>query len=513
LVLLSFYVTDPQLRFGRQQWSLLLKTTALLPSCSLVMMLILFVILPRTQTPLWNFLNPRSTASIGMSDQVKPGSVAELAESGEIAFRVETKQLPSDALYWRGIVLNRLDGQVWTRADNIANEELLEVDGPIFSVNFYSEPKVDRYLVTLDRPLEVAQIRHNHSTDSVIKGRVRDNRKLSYRVEAQLQARSRQLGRVDDYLLLPERVSPRLSEIGQRIRQSESFQEKRAQLDRFFLQQQLSYSTSQLPKTIDPVDTFLFESRRGYCEYFASSYALLLRLAGVPSRLVGGYLGGEFNPLGGYYLVGEDAAHVWVEALDDDGIWQRIDPSRLATNAGEAFAPNRTGDVVTFRAVADAVLHNWSRLVLNYDLRQQFGLIRSMVGQVRDLKKFEARSLRPLLWGLPALLPVGFWIFWRQRKTRSERLLRRYRILLTKAAGVDVLPPELGLFALAELSHEPLCHEFAEIYGGSVYRDRTLSDADYQRLCNILSHLKKQRTAIQVALPTPLEDNDIAVKR
>jgi len=508
LVLLSFYVTDPQLRFGRQRWALLVKTMLTLPVGSLLLMLVLFVILPRTQTPLWNFLNPRPAAAIGMSDQVKPGSVAELAESGEIAFRAETERLPADALYWRGIVLNRLDGQVWKRSAYLAEEQLLSASESEVELTIFSEPKVDRYLVTLDRPLEIEGVRNQHLSDGVVRGSFRDNRKISYQVRAQYRARSQQTGDLADYLQLPSGFSARLMNVAEPIRKAATYQQKRQLLDQFFLQQQLSYSTSRLPETVNPVETFLFESKRGYCEYFASSYAVLMRLGGVPARLVGGYLGGEFNQLGGYYLVGEDAAHVWVEALDDEGIWQRIDPSRLAVNAHEAFALSQRDGLANLQAFADALLHNWSRLVLNYDLRQQFGLVRSVVNKVRRWKNIDSSAAVSLVWFSPVLLVIAAWYFRQRRQTRAERLLNRYRQLMAKAAGLEVLPARLGLFELAELSSFPLCREFAEIYGGTLYRDRPLSDAAFRRLSDIIAELKKKPTAIQVAKPTPLGDND-----
>lgn len=507
LVLLSFYVTDPQLKFARQQWQLLLKTMVILPISSLLLMLVLFVILPRTQTPLWNFLNPKPVAKTGMSDQVKPGSVAELAQSEQIAFRAETEQLPAEALYWRGVVLNRLDGQVWKRSEWFVEEEVLPAPESEIELTIYSEPKADRYLVTLDRPLDIESVRHSQSADAVIQGRWRDQRQISYRVRAQYRAKSRQIGRGEEYLAIPSGLSLRLLEVAENIRQRNRFEDKRNALDQFFLQQQLSYSTTRLPPTEQPADTFLFDSRRGYCEYFASSYALLLRLAGVPSRLVGGYLGGEFNKLGGYYLVGEDAAHVWVEALDDEGIWQRIDPSRLAVNADEAFAQNQLRSIAVFKALVDATLHNWSRLVLNYDLHRQVGVVRSLIGTVRNMKQLQPPSAGSFLWLLPVVLPAGFWFWRQQRKTRASRLLRYYRQLMAQAAGVDSLPPELGLYDLAKWSGHPLCREFAELYGAAVYRDHSLSDSEYQQLRQLIRRLKQQRATIRVALPKALGDN------
>jgi hypothetical protein len=159
------------------------------------------------------------------------------------------------------------------------------------------------------------------------------------------------------------------------------------------------------------------------------------------------------------------------------------------------------------RALADAIEHNWSRLVLNYDLRQQVGLARGLVSKVRGLKDFERRSLRPLWWAMPGLLLPVAWSLWRRRKKRAERLLSRYRSLLAKAAGVDSLPDRLGLYELAEASNEPLCREFAEIYGGALYRDRELSAAAFRQLQEIVKQLKQRLPAIRVALPTPLGDN------
>lgn len=507
LVLLSFYATNATLRFDRSQWGLLIRSIALLPAGSLLLMLVLFVVLPRTQTPLWHFLNPRPSAVVGMSDQVRPGSVTELAGSGQIAFRAETKQLPNPTLYWRGIVFNRLDGQVWRRYATVAEEKLLPQSNPEIELTIYSEPKADHFLVTLDRPLELSGIRHEQSADGVIRGRFRDNRKVSYQLRSQAVFRSKQTGDRSAYLQYPENLTERLRAVASEVSMGANYQETVVLLDRFFLQQQLTYSSQRLPQTASPVDTFLFESQRGYCEYFASAYALLLRLSGIPARLVGGYLGGEYNQLGGYYLVGEDAAHVWVEALDDDGIWQRIDPSRLAVNAEQALATNIT-QRFSFKNLTDSLLHNWSRMVLNYDLRQQFSLARQVVGQVQELKTFEWRSLTKLMWFLPLLFLAALLVFWRQRKNRTARILRVYRQLLATAAGIDSLPAGIGLFKLAELTGEPLCTEFAELYGAAIYQDRRLGDIDYQRLRIIIRLLKKQLRTIDVAIPDLLRDNN-----
>ncbi len=507
LLLLCFYAADQRISFNRAEWRLLLKVMILLPVSSLLLMLVFFVILPRTQTPLWNFLNPKIAANIGMSDQVRPGSVTDLAQSSRTAFRVETDRLPFAALYWRGIVLNQLEGQVWKRSATMLREKLLVTADPDVLLSFFTEPKADHYLLTLDQPRIVEGIRHELAADGVVTGRLRSGRILNYQVRARPAARSQQLGPVDEYLRLPRQLSKRLQEVGERVSQGGNYRDKIDRLNEFFIGRQLNYSSRQLPTTTDPVDIFLFESRRGYCEYFASSFALLLRLAGVPSRLVGGYLGGEYNDLGGYYLVGEDLAHVWVEALDDQGLWQRIDPSRLAVNAEQALLQSRRQGLSSFQTFSDALLHYWSRLVLNYDLHQQFGLLRQLARQVRDVKTIGLESLSALLWIVPLTLLLFLLCLFRRRPPREQRLIHAYHKQILYCSGLEELPNP-GLFAIARLTGEPLCREFAELYGQAYYRDLPLEPAAFRRLKRIVGELAERQDSIEVAILESVGDND-----
>jgi len=508
LLLLSFFATDPQIIFNRREWRFLLKTLAVLPIGSLLLMLVLFVILPRTQTPLWNFLNPKPNSVIGMSDQVSPGSVAELSQSGQLAFRAEGDPLPPDALYWRGIVLNQLDGNIWTRNQSIQEEKYLPGRSRERQLRIFSEPKADRYLVTLDHPRLVDQIRHQFSGDGVVRTLYNSGRNQNYLVFAQIDAGSRLLGRPDGYLQLPAGISRRLMALGREIgRQEGGYQGKIDRLEAFFRQQQLSYSNRQLSLTENPAETFLFETKRGYCEYFASSFALLLRIAGVPSRLVGGYLGGEYNQLGGYYLVSEDLAHVWVEALDDRGVWQRLDPSRLAINAEQDLLQIRRRELPILQIFADAMLHNWNRLVLTYDLRQQFELVREIGKRIREIKDVRSLKIGTLLWGGLLAVPIGVYILVRRQRTRAARVVASYRRRLARCCGVVALPAELGLFTLAKRTGAGACQDFARIYGGALYRGETLSAGDYRHLKILIRSLKRVRFPIEVAKPAMDGDN------
>ena len=129
LLLTSFYATDPSLRLNRRQWQSLLRTGAILPIGSLLLMLFFFVILPRTQYPLWNFLNPAPKSTAGFSEEVKPGSLANLGSSGEPAFRAEMIEIDPMELYWRGMVLNQTDGRSWTRSKFPPADQMIIEDG------------------------------------------------------------------------------------------------------------------------------------------------------------------------------------------------------------------------------------------------------------------------------------------------------------------------------------------------------------------------------------------------
>ena len=493
LILLSFYGAEPGLILAPRQWRLLFKVSLLLPLGSLLLMLFFFLILPRTEHPLWNFLNAPVRASVGFSDQVRPGSVAGLSEDNQLALRVETDRLAGDDLYWRGIVLNRLDGQVWKRENTPPLDRIAAASGQPVIQTVYLEAKDDRFLPLLDLPLRVSGIPVSPSGDTVYQSRRPLLKQVRYQVQSfpgafpVLQRRDRQ----NFYLQVPENIAPRVAAVADSIRELPSNQEKISALETFFLNQQLSYAATGLRPTQNPVETFLFESKQGYCEYFASSFALLLRLAGVPARLVGGYLGGEYNQLGGYYLISENMAHVWVEVLDDSARWRRIDPSRFAVNAAATLGQRGNNKSSSLRALVDTVDYYWTRIVISYDLSSQFQLLRQAGERVRAVRMVGFGDLVTPVLGIAgfALLGMLFYQF-KQRPRREQRLLNRYLRLVRTRFNVHYDERD-GLFALAEKTGHPLCNDFAAYFGRTVYRDRVLGREDYRYLNNLLRQLKE----------------------
>ncbi len=494
LILLSFVTADNRISFSRNEFRLLGKVLLVLPAGSLLLMGGLFFILPRTQLPLWNFLNPPARSTIGMTDQIRPGSVAELVGNNQVAFRAETERLSVDMLYWRGVVLNRIAGAAWLRTERIPPENYVPGKGPQRQVAMQLEAQADRYLVSLDHSADLSGLRYTQTADGIFLRRGRDRRQQGYLMDWAADSHRLLRGSAEFYLTRPDTVSSRLAEVAAGIRAlSGGFAQKVQALEDFFRAQQLSYSAQNIALTEQPVDYFLFESKRGYCEYFASSFATLLRLAGIPSRLVGGYLGGDYNELGGYYLVTENRAHVWVEALDEQGAWQRLDPSRLAVNAEQSFAGQRGQGLSNWQIFTDTLVLLWTRNVLNYDLQGQLGLLKAVFGKRQNAgtgQSESAVSQAPFLVGLPLFLVLSLTGGWFLRRFSVAILVRDFRRKVARQQGLSELAPSTGLYQAAGQLKDPLSDEFVGTLGRSLYTDQPLSWQQRWRLRRIIKLIK-----------------------
>src|SRR4029079_6296695 len=140
--------------------------------------------------------------------------------------------------------------------------------------------------------------------------------------------------------------------------------EKAAEIEGY-LRSNFAY-TLQLPSTTpaDPIASFLFERRQGHCEYFASAMAVMLRTLGIPSRVVNGFSGGEYNDVSSQYLIRASEAHSWVEAYIPGEGWMEFDPTPSGTGLAESHS-NR------FMLYLDALASFWREWIVNFDLGHQ----------------------------------------------------------------------------------------------------------------------------------------------
>jgi protein-glutamine gamma-glutamyltransferase len=454
-------------------WGAAARRSAVMMLQGLPIAALLFLLFPRLTGPLWG-LPSDFGAQTGLSDSMSPGQISELSLSDSVAFRVDFDgPVPPAAMrYWRGPVFSRFDGRTWRPGASGLRGELVASTGPSVAYTVTLEPNNWPSLFALDMPATIPEITSgaprgyggtvfvSRDQQLLLRAPVAESLRYSlrsvlrstYRADAALESRANLgLG------LGNEKAIAYAREL--RARHPDDTDYVRAIL-RWFNQEQFVYTLAPPFLDRDPVDLFLFEARRGFCEHYASAFVLLLRAAGIPARVVTGYQGGTINPRGGYLIVRQSDAHAWAEALID-GMWQRVDPtaavapSRVEMGLGAALPAS---DLVPFLArldlnwiksvqlAWDAFNHDWRRNVIGYNRDRQQSLWRDL-----QLDRFAPWQLVALLaaflfaWG--ALVVGG--LLWKRR--RQERALALWNDLNRRLARAGMpRQPHEGPVAFAQ---------------------------------------------------------------
>ncbi|MEZ5491857.1 MAG: DUF3488 and transglutaminase-like domain-containing protein [Gammaproteobacteria bacterium] len=375
---------------------------------SLPLMIVLFLVFPRIG-PLWA-VPTQSTSTTGVSEQMSPGDISQLAQSTDLAFRVTFENGPPplhENLYWRGLVLDYFDGASWSRQGRSAlsaaaanapveidYQDRVNVAGTPVSYNVIMEPSQQRWIfgLHLAEPLS-PQITRGRNFELL--NRTPINQRLSYNL------RSYRNNQTDLLLLnsirrrslaLPEGGNPRSRELAQSLRANAATDRDYAFAVMALFQQQFSYTLSPPLLGAERVDEFLFGTRAGYCEHFASAFTFMMRAGGVPARVVVGYQGGEYNRFENYTMVYQYNAHAWSEIwLEGEG-WVRFDPTSIVAperisdgfEAALGDDPNFLNEarfsLARFRGAGwmnnlrlrlDALEYLWNRRVVSYNIEQQ----------------------------------------------------------------------------------------------------------------------------------------------
>ncbi|HRQ65750.1 MAG TPA: DUF3488 and transglutaminase-like domain-containing protein, partial [Xanthomonadaceae bacterium] len=324
-------------------WRHRLRPALVAALLALPLTVFLFVLFPRLGAPLWGAPLDTHGGRTGVSDSMAPGDISLLLADDSPAFRVtfsEGQMPPRGQRFWRGPVLWDFDGRAWTRLNYLFNNiEAAEIEarGPPLRYVLTMQPTEQPWVLALDVPVSVpGSLRL--SADQVMRSprpliraeRFEMESVTAYRLEPELRSTWRRLA-----LELPANYNPRSLALGRQWRAQHGTDDRaviRNALDWF----NEAFIYSLVPPLLgrDSVDDFLFETRDGYCEHYASAFAVLMRAAGIPTRVVTGYLGGEYNALGDYWLIRQSDAHAWNEVwLEGEG-WVRVDPTA-------AVAPER----------------------------------------------------------------------------------------------------------------------------------------------------------------------------
>ena len=431
---------------------------------ALPLMAAFFILFPRTQGPLWALPQDTRTGTTGLSESMSPGYISNLIKSDAIAFRVrfEGERPPFSTLYWRGPVLVDFDGATWSMSRAAPGSG---------DMNYSRHQRPTRYAVTLE-PHHKTWLFALDVPASLPEGartlgdlQVRDLRPVTERKRYEMSSyldykygEGLPASAVQSALRFDERRNPRTVALGRQWARETA--DARALLAKAFqyFNREFTYTLEPPPlDPRDPYDDFLFGTKQGFCEHYAGSFALLMRAAGIPARVVTGYQGGEVNPFNRELIVRQADAHAWTEIwLPGEG-WLRVDPTgavsplRVESGVNAALGPigvfpsiiaaDPLGVLAGVRNAWQMMNSQWDQWVVGYNVDKQRQFFSEM-----GFPAISWRSLAIWLGAATFLLggAIALGLLVRDRPRRSEPSLLAWNRFCAKlaAAGVARAPHE-----------------------------------------------------------------------
>jgi transglutaminase-like putative cysteine protease len=369
-ILSAWFAQDPDASLTPGELSQVMGRTMSIWVMMLPLCIVLFFAAPRTGGVLGQLRTQDSTSYVGFSDRIELGSVSEIQEINALAFRAVMPLVAPRYLFWRGIVLDTFNGREWfAEARNVPRRISPEGGEIMRQVIYLESSRNSRSIFAMDVPIMINISGVTQVADGAFVYMNRWDRPRIYEAFSVLSNTLRPPSggiRRNDYLRLPDNFSPAIRRLTEDVLRGVDDRDKPEVLMRYLISPLFSYSLKGLPVSSAPLEEFLLRTRSGNCEYFATAMAVMLRMSGIPSRIVAGYRGGVYNENGGYYMVGQSNAHVWVESWDDaEGVWRRYDPTPASMEAGgESWADVRYG---FWSMYIDYINYSVSRFFLEYE--------------------------------------------------------------------------------------------------------------------------------------------------
>jgi protein-glutamine gamma-glutamyltransferase len=488
----------------------LARSSALMIVHAVPIMLILFVVFPRIPGPIWGTQEPDRPGQTGLSERLEPGDITQLLENQNTALRVrfDGPAPPLNRQYWRALVLTDFDGRAW-RVDWNRPEIEAFSGGPVdVSYTVMLEPTRSRYLPLLDFPAEAPdEARLLDNLQAIPRQRV-DNR-LHYSASARLEPPAGGLLSPADrarYLALPEGAAPRARTLAGVWRGAHGDDDTAVVGEALALFAADPFRYTLRPPLLqgDRTDAFLFETRAGYCEHYASGLAVLMRAAGIPARVITGYQGGQWMDTGNYLRLRYADAHAWNEIWLEGRGWVRVDPTaaiapgRIETGLGGLFADDAdTPDFLRRSGLSwtarwrlrasdwhDLLTFRWEHLVLAFDPERQRELFARFGLDPTDWRSV-LLALAVSMGGIGAAAGLFAWL--RRPRTRldpQQRALHRLSRRLGRI-GLARQPQETAARYTARVAASrpdlaPMLADFEHAY--TQLRYAVLEPAETQRL-------------------------------
>ncbi len=493
IVFLTYFSQDRKLILNFKEITKISYKTTLIPLISIPITVFLFFTLPRTPYPFFNFSGSTLTARSGFSENVKLGTVSNIQEDNSIIFRANMEKIDDEYLYWRGITLEYFEGDEWSDIDTGPIDKKIKVEGNTIYQTIYLEPYSGTYFFGLDKPINITGNRNIYKKDDftfyakdILSNRVRYDviSILSDTIEEKIPQNSY-------YLQLPENISQDIKNLSLSF-QSGNELDTVKNVENYLKNGDYRYSLKNLPTSNKPIDEFLFDKKQGNCEYFATSMAIILRVNGIPSRVVAGYRGGVYNDLGNYYILRQSDAHLWVEAYIDNIGWIRFDPTTPLLS--EEFISNNK-KISKFSLFIDTINYYYNTLIINYDFEKQI----SLFNKIREgFKKPEIKisiNLKKLSNLILVSLLVIFFLFFRvffKKRSYEEKIItifykkmEKLGFKKKKSEGLEEFLQKIENSKIKE-SLTNFVFKFEELY----YKDKKIGKEDYIALKQILSEVK-----------------------
>ncbi len=477
---------------------------------ALPLMLILFILFPRIAGPLWGLPQDAHSAKTGIGNSMTLGKISQLILSDEVAFRVkfDGETPKNSALYWRGPVLWKTDGTTWIELDKqqqlSASPNIIST-GPQYHYTTTLEPQNEHWLFALDFPTTLPVDLKTHFTQD---GQLRSNDPIRQRQQytlssnTQFQFNANGEKYLTEALKIPRNQHPRTKQLAQQWLQQTQQPRQLIQLAlNHFNQQNFFYTLSPPQLRGDTIDSFLFESRRGFCEHYAASFTILMRAAGIPTRIVTGYQGGEINPVDDFLVVRQRDAHAWTEVwLKDEG-WIRIDPTAAIsqqrieqgmnaimplTMRSPLFISNSHQLVELWQKINhnwDALNNGWNQWILAYGPKLQKEFLSKLGMATPNWQNMIAWLTISIS---ITLLFISAFLFYTRKK--HDPITQQYQLFCNKIsrAGITRTPSEGPLdFAKRIKRHYPQCtndiDQITELYIDLYYGQQLASLPDLRQ--------------------------------
>lgn len=457
-----------------QSIPLQIRLTGQLLVQSIPVMLLLFILFPRIPGPLWGLPDQHSSKT-GLSDSMEPGNISQLIRSGETAFRVSFADTPPDKklLYWRGPVFWHYDGKTWSMTSEslMLPPEMVEFQQSPVSYTLTLEPHQQKWLLALeavdlsasqDLPPE-SRLTHDHQL--IAKQAISQRLRYSlvsyphYQLGRELDKRAKELA-----VQVNDDENPKTFAWVQAIKKGTSDpQSIIKQVLQHFRDDDFYYTLSPPRLSIkNSIDDFLFSTKRGFCEHYASSFVFMMRAAGIPARVVTGYQGGEYNIKGKYMIVRQSDAHAWAEVWLENQGWVRVDPTAAVSPSrieqGIASSIDDLGALPLFSRQEstllkslylnwDAVNNRWNQWVLGYNQEKQLQLMTRLFGKDADYQTMIITMMAGL--SLFGILLTSYLFLQRRNITSPTQLAYQQLKRQLQKAGMQV-PEAYGPLTLLE---------------------------------------------------------------